>query len=562
MDTTNKHSLPWQLYTNADSPVDSALMDQMRQQGRTPLSTNTSLPRFTLVVGPTPFSMMRGWEFFLTAPYEGATYIATVLHNAGYPIRIVDVRFERDPLTSALNQIKWNTDVLGIATFEDNFPFVRMLIEEMKLFSPNIPIICGGSLVSSVPHLFMEHTKVDIAVIGEGELTILELMASYTKNEWKNGLETVNGIMYRDREGGVCRTRPRGQMPDLDSLPRMRLDMWPQYHSPRGIQPQVISSYSRGCMMDCSFCFRTTPQVRLKSPAKLDEDLRWLKEQYNTNFVFFTDLTFAGYKKQTREICDVIEQNSLRWTCMGRCVDADRERLDAMRKAGCDIILFGVESLGAEALKNAHKPTTRNISIQAMHRSMEAGIRFGGLLIIGLPGETIDDLKVMVQWAEEFQSVCRVKYLSALPGTSIYRQCLSDGKIRSELDHVNWLSIEQGLHQDEFLNLNRLPESFVRDIYARIYRCYQPGPVMEFEHFPEDFEYFVPEERDGSRRNTEYAWEGWRREFSSAGVYPIRGSEAYTLDRTGAQGMASVGSRCVPCGAKRRAPDSTEAVNF
>ena len=60
------------------------------------------------------------------------SYIATVSANAGFPTRIVDVRFEPDPLNAAFQKIMEDTDVLGIAAFEDNFPFVRELIEKVK----------------------------------------------------------------------------------------------------------------------------------------------------------------------------------------------------------------------------------------------------------------------------------------------------------------------------------------------------------------------------------------------------------------------------------------------
>ena len=67
---------------------------------------------------------------------------------------------------------------------------------------------------------------------------------------------------------------------DLDALPKMRLDLWPQYSGPNGLQPQIISSYSRGCKMDCSFCYRTTPQERAKSPEKMDEELTFPAERW------------------------------------------------------------------------------------------------------------------------------------------------------------------------------------------------------------------------------------------------------------------------------------------
>ena len=552
-----KLSLAVELYTSAEGAEDKVFMSQMREQDLTPVLTNTALPRISLVVGPSPFSMPRGWEFFLTSPYEGVTYIATVLHNAGYPVRIIDVRYARNPLLAAYREIMAGTDVLGIATFEDNYPFVAELIDAVKSDRPNMPIILGGSLVTSVPHVFMKQTKCDVAVISEGEITILELMESYTRGEWSRDLPRIRGIWYRGADGQVVKNPPRGQMPDLDSLPRMRLDLWPQSRSPMGLQPQIIASYSRGCKMDCSFCYRTTPQVRAKSPAKMDTDLRWLKQQYGVNFVFFVDLTFTSYKQQTMEMLDVIKQHDLRWTCLTRCADVDPERLRGMNEAGADIVLYGVESLGANVLKEARKGNSENLSVRAMRQTWDAGVRFGALLIVGLPGETEETLDHCAQWAEEHNHVTRVKYLSAMPGTTVYSQGIQEGIIKSEVDHLNWLSIEQALHQDEFLNYNGLPESVIRTSYKRMYDAYQPGPVMDFVHWPEYFEYHDPNPDDGTKRAIEYAGSGWRSSFSSAAPPLVPGSDRFTLDKTGSSGAAEKGAAVIPCGAKQLHEAST-----
>ncbi|MEU3861035.1 radical SAM protein [Streptomyces sp. NPDC028722] len=546
-----RKSLALELYVNADDSVDHRYMNQMREQDTTPVPTDPSLPRFTLVVGPSPFTMPRGWEFFLTSPYEGATYISTVLHNAGYPVRIVDVRYELDPLQTAYDQIVGQTDVLGVCTFEDNFPFCQDLMAKVKEAEPEVPIICGGSLVTSVPRVFMENTACDIAVISEGEITILELMESYAAGRWNLDLPKIKGICFRDAEGNSKRTPARGQMMDLDSLPRMRLDLWPQAKSPRGLQPQIISSYSRGCKMDCSFCYRTTPQVRAKSPEKMDRDMAWLKSQYNIDFSFFVDLTFSSHRGQTLEICDVIKDHDIRWTCLTRCADMDVPRANAMRDAGCDIILYGVESLGKDVLREARKGSSENLTVRAMNTTFDAGIRFGSLLIVGLPNESEESLSHMVEFAETYNHVTRVKYLSAMPGTTVYQQAVASGTIRSEIDHLNWLSIEQALHEDEFLNVSGLPEKTCRDAYKRIYDAYQPGPVMDFKHYPENFQYFHPQPGDGQERSTSYAGPEWRSKWSSAAGPLVPKSDRFTLDKCASPEVAAAGSSLMECGAKR-----------
>jgi anaerobic magnesium-protoporphyrin IX monomethyl ester cyclase len=560
-------SLAPRLYVDAIQDVDTLYRELMREQDHSPVFTDPRKPRFTIVVGPSPFSMPRGWEFFLTAPYEGATYISTVLYNAGFPVKIVDVRYSPDPLRAAFEQIIDDTDVLGICTFEDNFPWVQRLMQLIKEERPKVPIICGGSLVTSVPHIFMEHTECDIAVISEGEITILELMHAYTKGSWRvnrNGvthkssknLENIRGLFFRttDSKGypkGHRSTPPRGQMMDLDALPKMNLNLWPQANTERGLQPQIISSYSRGCKMDCSFCYRTTPQERAKSPEKLDAELVTLKEQHNIEFVFFVDLTFTSHKKQTMDILNVIKAHDIRWTCLTRCADVDKERAEAMQEAGCDIALFGVESLGKEVLREARKGNTENTTIKAQRIIEEAGVRFGGLTIVGLPNETEDSLDHMCTWAEENNHITRVKYLSLMPGTTVYQEGVDNGHIRSEIDHLNWLSIEQALYEDEFINVTEMSEAKMREGYQRIYDSYRPGPVMDFNHWPAYFSYHHPNTDSGQEHAQRYGGQNWRGQFSSAAPLLVPGSENFTLTKVGARGIAERGSSMVDCGAKR-----------
>lgn len=512
-------SLDLVLYTDAASNIDKHYQDVMAGQAKTPLATDYNKPKVVLVVGPSPFTMPRGWEFFLASPYEGVSYIATILHNAGYPVRIVDVRYDPTPVETAYREVLHDCDVLGLATYEDCYPFLEELIAKVKEDRPRLPVILGGSLVTSVPHIFMRETKADVAVISEGEITILEVMEALTEGHWERHLPKVRGIWYRNKEGQIIRNDPRGQMLDLDALPNMNLGLWPQSKHPLGLQPQIISSHSRGCKMDCSFCYRTTPQLREKSPEKLRSELRYLKDTYDIKFVFFVDLTFTSNKRRTLQLCEVIKEFDIGWTCLTRCADVDAEVLAAMKASGCDIVLYGVESLTPDVLKEARKGSTENLADRALRLTTDAGMRFGGLMIVGLQGESAESLDHMAKWSEKHRSITRVKYLSAMPGTTVYSQAIGSDLIHTEIEHLRWLSIEQALERDEFLNCNGLPDDVMRRAYKRIYDSYCPGPVMDFQHFPQHFSYFDP---DPDR--------AWRAPFSSAGAPPAPGTEKFYRD--------------------------------
>jgi len=430
-------------------------------------------PYFGIVVPPSAFTVPAGWEFVLKQPFEGVSYIATVLHNAGYRVKIIDVRWSDNPVDAALQDME-DIDVLGIATYEDSFIFLEKLISRIKEGYPKIPVILGGSLVTSVPSVVMQNTQADIAVLGEGEQTILELMDIIGNNEIRR-INDVAGICYKDNSGNLVFTPKRPQMKDLNSLPAMNLSLWPHVQENQKIK-EILFSHSRGCYMNCSFCYRTTPQLSLKSVDKFRQELLELKRKHDFEFIYFVDLTFAIDKERTLQICKVIKEFNARWSCMCRVQNLDADILIAMKDAGCQIILYGFESMDQEVLDKAHKGTSPEEIKRMLSLTRDAGIEAGGLFILGLPGETKNSLNKVIEFIKDVSGACRVKYLSAIPGTEIYCSALKNGIIKDEVAHLRWLAKEKGEFDDEFLNLTKLPDEELRLAYKAINSMYIKGP--------------------------------------------------------------------------------------
>jgi len=426
-----------------------------------------------LVVPPSPFVVPRGWGYYLERPFEGVSYIATVLHNAGYGVKIVDTRFKPEPLSRAAAGIR-GADLVGIGAFEDGFPFIERVCALAKNESPLRPVILGGSLVTSAPELVMRNTRADIGVLGEGEITILELMDAFTRGVLAKAARSIPGLCLRGPDGVPLRTAPRLQLADLDLLPVPDFSLWGRETNHLR---QVIVSSGRGCHRNCSFCYRTTPKLGLKSPEKLGRELAVLKERHNSEFFQFTDLTFTFSKKRTLALCEVLKELRVKWWCMTRVRNVDAEVLDAMSDAGCDQILYGVETLSQAALDGAGKGFSEDETARAMRLTREAGITVGAAYVVGLPGETRETLAAAAAFASTLGTPARVKYLSAIPGTKVYSDGVASGVIKDELAHLRGLlARERGAADDEFLNLSGLPESVYREAYRDIESRYVPGP--------------------------------------------------------------------------------------
>lgn len=444
----------------------------MKEQGENPVETDMSLPKVAIVVMPSPFLVPDGWNFVLKRPFEGVSYISTVLYNAGYPVKIIDVRASETPVEDVLKEID-DIDVLGVATFEDSFPLLQEICSKAKEKKPDLFILLGGSLVTSLVDVVMTNTACDAAVIGEGELSTLQFMEYYSQGKF-NDFNEIKGLAYKDIEKNIVTNQPRGQISDLDNLPLMRLELWPDIKDKPQID-EVLISHSRGCPNNCAFCYRPVPRLREKSISKFKKEIEELKKRHGFKFVYFVDLTFVIKRERTLEICNVLKNIDVKWSCMTRVQFLDSELLSTMKDSGCKIILYGFESVDQDILNSINKQTTVEEIKGVVEITKSAGIEVGGLFIIGFPAETEKSLNNMVEFLKEMGSVARVKYLSAIPGTGVYRLALKEGIIKDELKHLEFLSKERGAVDDEFISFSQLPDKTLRDTYIDIYNMYITG---------------------------------------------------------------------------------------
>jgi radical SAM superfamily enzyme YgiQ (UPF0313 family) len=190
------------------------------------------------------------------------------------------------------------------------------------------------------------------------------------------------------------------------------------------------------------------PRLRLKSIEKVQGEIDYLKS-YNFRHAWWNDLCFAVNKERTHKLLDqAIKVHPFMWNCFSRVTDVDLPILKHMKEAGCDIILYGFEAISQDVLDSFRKGITRNDMINAIYLTREAGIKVGGLFIVGAPDETPQSLANIIEFSREFKEITRVKYLSALPGTPLYQQAIQEGIIKDELAHLYFLAREQSVEED------------------------------------------------------------------------------------------------------------------
>jgi anaerobic magnesium-protoporphyrin IX monomethyl ester cyclase len=343
--------------------------------------------------------------------------------------------------------------------------------------------VLGGPTATSSPALVLGAMAADFAVVGEGELTLIELLDHLLARPGAPGPRDIAGLAWKDAEGRVVVNPGRPQMKDLDAVPLQDLEAWPAVQA-GGRVPELYMTYSRGCSGDCSFCFRAMPRLALKSPARVRAELRHLA-RFGFRMVWWSDLTFTASEKLVDRVLDAIGDHDFRWCCFTRADRVSTPMLGRMRERGCDLVMYGFESVTPSILATYDKRTPPGAQLRAIEATRTAGLKVGGLFIIGAPGETHESLAATVEFCRRVREVTRVKYLSLLPGTALYRWARREGLVGDEALHLRFLSRERSVEDDEIINVCGLPDELLRTTYREVNRLVEQRP----------YEYWNPVDR-------------------------------------------------------------------
>ena len=197
----------------------------------------------------------------------GLAYIAAVLEKNKIPVDVLDtdaLKMLDEEIEKKLSEIK--PDIIGITIMTATFYAGQKLIKLIRNILPKTVIIAGGSHPSALPEeTLKEIPELDIAIRGEGEMTMLELVQTLENNK---NLKEVRGIYYRENNK-IVSTPIRELVQNLDSLPFPARDKFPldkyKTHPPYGRKnPYMHLITSRGCPFNCAFCSKSVFGRRLR----------------------------------------------------------------------------------------------------------------------------------------------------------------------------------------------------------------------------------------------------------------------------------------------------------
>lgn len=378
--------------------------------------------RILLVVPPG-----RGGRESIVVPPLGLLYLAGSLEKAGYKVQILDAFAEGLGWTEFEERVKESKpDVFGIGGMTPVWDLTRRAVEIAHRYAG--VVIAGGPHVSMKGVSILEdEPDIDYAVIGEGEITIVELIKAI---ESGRTVDSIAGVIGKDGVGSSS-----SPVRNLDELPfparhllKSRLYRYPLLGE--GTVATIFTS--RGCPYSCVFCDKTVHGsiLREHSVERVLEEIELIVCGEDIHSVIIYDDLFTLNKERVINICKgVIDRGiNFRLKCEARVDSVDSEMLYWLGRAGASVVAYGIETVTQHGLNFLKKGVTPLQIAHALELTRSVGIDSLGYFIVGIPGDTEEDVMENVRFARRYHlKWAQFSVLSPTPGTKLFESAEKEG---------------------------------------------------------------------------------------------------------------------------------------
>jgi radical SAM superfamily enzyme YgiQ (UPF0313 family) len=420
-----------------------------------------------LFVPPKGYVAQR-WSEGTSMPPLGVLSLAAVLEQADVEVEVVPA----DVLDLSWKDVEdriqsYGPDVVGATTTTENRFDSFRLVSLAKRVDPGIVTVLGGPhMTMAAEDAMLRVPDLDLAVVGEGEVTLLELVRAL---ESGSGPGAVKGVFHRI-DGRAVFTGKRPRIEDLDVLPMPARHLIPIEHyrfevatrDGRRWKAQNIMT-SRGCPFDCYFC--ATPvnwgrRMRGFSPERVVDEIEHLITRYGAEYIWFYDDTLNYDNRRLHVIMDKILERrfDIRFCSEFRVDNIDRVLLEKMVRAGLAWGHFGIEA-GSERVRRDIVGKKFDIALaeQFVRWAGELGFVPDAFLIFSHYTETWEEARETIRVMDRLKTINpETEFATALlhvyPGTPLERIARENGFIpadfswaqKKDLKRVRQLPAAQG----------------------------------------------------------------------------------------------------------------------
>ncbi|MEW5974615.1 MAG: radical SAM protein [Acidobacteriota bacterium] len=370
-------------------------------------------------------------------PPLGTLYAAALLRDQGFSVALFDTMV-KNPDTEFEKALARHQPGV-VVVYDDDFNFLsKMCLSRMRTVAFGILRRCKAAGITVIVHgsdatdHLADYLRegFDFVLVGEAEETLSELLKHLLRRDPLLPTE-IRGLAFLDqRSGQLIRTSVRKLMPNLDALPFPAWDLvdmptyrklWNEAHGFFSLN--LVSS--RGCPYHCNWCAKPIygTSYNCRSPENVAREMRFLKDRYAPDHLWFADDIFALRPAWTDQFASAVKNldAAIPFKMQSRVDLITPATAQALGAAGCVEVWMGAES-GSQKILNAMEKGTKVGQIsQATQALKSAGIRACYFLQFGYPGETWSDIQATIQLVRQTQPHdVGISVAYPLPGTRFY----------------------------------------------------------------------------------------------------------------------------------------------
>ncbi len=373
-------------------------------------------------------------------------YAACVAEKNGFEVVFIDAPAKQMTRKRALQQVLEKASDAKLFVFDTSTPSIYSDVAFAARIKKNFPeaiTMLVGTHPSATPDETMAiSTGVDCLARHEYDYIVRDTAIAI-----RNGSEfdDVDGLTWR-KDGKIIHNKDAVHIENLDEIPfasefiKKHLCI-KNYVFPAAAYPAIQIFTGRGCPARCNFC--VYPQTlhghkyRLRTPENVIKEIIYIKKNFpDIKELVFEDDTFTINKQRVIEICNLIisKRIKIRWLCNAR-VNLDYETMCIMKKAGCHLIIPGIESMDQQILNNIHKGTTIEQIERYISDAKKAKLMIHACYMVGNKGETRETMGRTLQAALRFNTdTAQFFPLIPYPGTEAYTWAHENGYINGKYD--------------------------------------------------------------------------------------------------------------------------------
>lgn len=380
----------------------------------------------------------------------GLCYVSSSLKAQGFEVSCLNLNHTDEPMEAAVRRVMREQDIDVVCTggLSVHYNAIKAVLETAKSVRPDAVTVVGGGAASSTPELLVKTTPLDVAVRGEGEVTMVEIMRAL---ESDGDLSQVSGIHYRAAGQSIAATPDRTPVDDLDALPfpdyegfdvgtyldlQRPFDNYYLYPFDRPRLLPIISS--RSCPFNCTFCYHPLgKKYRKRSLDNFFVELTGYKERYGINMVAILDELFSVDRERLKEFTSRMEGFGLAWIAQLRVDSVDPAELAQLKQAGLFYISYGLESADPTILRSMRKHIRVEQIETTLAATRQAEIGIQGNFLFGDPAETRQSVTNTLDWWRAHSSYhINLSRVVPYPGSVLYDLCRERGIIPDELAYL------------------------------------------------------------------------------------------------------------------------------